>query len=204
MGQVWWAAFVLFGTAFISAMPLGFWPLVLVMISVLTLWYYSHLLPISGILGNLIVAAIGSGIIFLGSLVVNRPLAMLYPAGFLFCYALAKEIVWDAHDAIGDRSLGILTVANQWGDRAAFTLAWALLGSLLISIPIATQFLPMAHPWLFFATALAVLGTLGGALLHFQRNRTERAYRTFIRWERLSMALGVLALLATVPPVHGL
>jgi geranylgeranylglycerol-phosphate geranylgeranyltransferase len=198
--QAWWAALILFGCALISAIPLGIYPFILVLVGAIVLWNYSHLLPYSGILGNLAVATIGSALIFLGSLVANRPFAMLYPAWFLFFYALAKEIIWDIHDTEGDRTEGISTIANRWGDRIAFGMVWGLLGVLLGSIPIAFRLLPMAHPITFAVFSLAVVLTLGIALVRFQQQRSEVAYNQFIFWERISTLLGVLALLATAPP----
>jgi geranylgeranylglycerol-phosphate geranylgeranyltransferase len=67
----------------ITAIPLGLSALLLVAGCMVLLWSYSHLLIISGILGNWIVAA----------MVWDRPQAMLYPTGFLFCYILVKEII---------------------------------------------------------------------------------------------------------------
>jgi geranylgeranylglycerol-phosphate geranylgeranyltransferase len=198
--QAWWAALILFVCAVIAAIPLGMYPFILVFVGAIVLWNYSHLLPYSGILGNLVVATIGSALIFLGSLVADRPFAMFYPAWFLFCYALAKEIIWDIHDTEGDRAEGISTIANRWGDRTAFGIVWALLCILLMSIPIAFRLLPMTHPILFAVLSLTVLLTLGIALVRFQQQRSEVAYNQFIFWERISTLLGVLALLATAPP----
>jgi geranylgeranylglycerol-phosphate geranylgeranyltransferase len=199
--QVWWTAVVLFGIALTSTIPLGLYPFMVVATSVIVLWNYSHWLLYSGFVGNLVVATIGSALIFMASLVANRPFAMLYPVVFLFCYALAKELIWDVHDAEGDRSQGIITIANQWGDGMAFFIAWALLGGLLASIPVALLLLPMAHPWMFAGFALAVLLSLGVALANYQRRRDAIAYQQLIFWERLSMFFGVLALLATAPPM---
>jgi geranylgeranylglycerol-phosphate geranylgeranyltransferase len=193
--QAWWSATLLFSVAILAALPLGLPPLLLVVVSTVVLWNYSHLLLYSGIVGNLIVASISSGLILLGSLVADRPIAMLYPIGFLFCYALAKEIIWDIHDAPGDRSQGIATVANQWGDTTAFSLAWGLLLLLLGSIPIACTFLPMSYPWLFALFSSLTILCLGGAVLNYQRQRSDRAYQVLIGWERFSMVCGVLALL---------
>jgi 4-hydroxybenzoate polyprenyltransferase len=200
--QAWWAAIILFSGAILAALPLGFYPFLLVVVSTVVLWNYSHLLLYSGILGNLIVAAIISGLILLGSLVADRPFALLYPIGFLFCYALAKEIIWDIHDAEGDRSQEIVTIASHWGDSTAFSLAWGLLILLLCSIPIASSFQPMNHPLLFALFASLTILSLGAALIYYQRQRSDRAYQTLIRWERFSMVCGVFALLAiALPPL---
>jgi geranylgeranylglycerol-phosphate geranylgeranyltransferase len=199
--QAWWAAVILFGCALIAAALLGLYPFILVAISTVLLWNYSHLLTYSGIVGNVIVAAIVAALIFLGSLVAERPLAMLYPTWFLFCYALAKEIIWDVHDAKGDRTQGIITVANEWGDRAAFSIAWGLLGMLMGSIPIALRLLPMAHPLWFAVFSWVTLLSLGTALVRYQQQPSVSTYQKLVLWERLSVVFGVLALLATAPPL---
>jgi geranylgeranylglycerol-phosphate geranylgeranyltransferase len=124
---------------------------------------------------------------------------MLYPVWFLFCYIFAKEIIWDIHDAEGDRSQGISTIVNLWGDQVAFAIAWALLGILSGSVPIALYFLPMAHPWLFAVFSLALLLSLGVALARYQQQRNSDAYQGFIFWERLGMVCGIIALLGTAP-----
>lgn len=195
--QAWWAAVILFGCAAISTIPLGFSPFVLVAVSTVLLWNYSYFLAYNGIFGNAIVAATIAALIFLGSLVARRPFAMLYPMGFLFCYALAKEIIWDVHDAEGDRAQGIVTVANWWGDRMAFAIAWGLLGVLMGSIPVALRLLSMAHPILFATFSAIALLSLGMALAHYQQQRSESAYQRFNFWERLGTAFGVIALLGT-------
>ncbi|HEY9619056.1 MAG TPA: geranylgeranylglycerol-phosphate geranylgeranyltransferase [Crinalium sp.] len=199
LSQAWWVAVILFGCALIAAIPLGLYLFILVFSCVLLLWNYSHLLLYSGILGNLIVATIIAALILMGSAVADRPLAMLYPTGFLFCYALAKEIIWDIHDAAGDRSQGIVTIANQWGDRTAFVTAWSLLGLVLLSIPMAVYCLPMAHPWLFTLCSLALLLSLGTALIQYQQRRDDIAYKQLVFWERISMVCGILSLLAIAP-----
>ncbi|WP_250121342.1 geranylgeranylglycerol-phosphate geranylgeranyltransferase [Chroococcidiopsis sp. CCMEE 29] len=199
--QAWWAAVILFGCALSAAVPLGLYPFILVTASTVLLWNYSHLLTYSGIVGNVVVAAIVAALIFLGSLVADRPFAMLYPTWFLFCYALAKEIIWDVHDAEGDRSQGIVTVANRWGAPVAFSITWGLLGVLMGSIPVALHLLPMAHPLLFAVFSLVALLSLATALARYQQQPSAIAYQRLVLWERLSVVFGVLALLATAPPL---
>ncbi len=96
--QAYWAAVILFSCAIVAAVPLGVYALLLVAVTTVLLWHYSHLLAYSGILGNVVVAITVAALIFLGSLVADRPFAMIYPTGFLFCYSLAKEIIWDISD----------------------------------------------------------------------------------------------------------
>ena len=199
--QAWWTALMLFSCALISAICLGLYPLILVAVSTVLLWNYSHILTYSGILGNMIVAASIASVFFLGSLVAQRPWAMLYPICFLFFYILAKEIVWDVHDTEGDRTEGIVTIANRWGTRTAFLIAWGLLAILMVSIPIALLFLPMAHPFLFIIFSPIVLLSLGIALIRYQQQPSSKAYRGLIVWGRLGMVLGLIGMLGTAAPL---
>lgn len=195
----WWAAIVLFAAALIAAIPLGRYALLLVAMSSVVLWYYSHLLNYSGILGNIIVATTIALLIFLSSLVAGQPDAMRYPIAFLFCYALAREIIFDLHDAEGDRSQGVQTIANQWGSKTAFCITWSLLIGLLASLPIALQRLPMKHPMLFGGFSTILLLSLAIPLALYQRQESETAYDRLIFWERLGMLFGGLGLLGAAP-----
>ncbi|MDZ8050843.1 MAG: geranylgeranylglycerol-phosphate geranylgeranyltransferase [Aulosira sp. ZfuVER01] len=197
--QVWWAALILFIGAVVAAIPLGISCLILVIVSSILLWYYSHILLQSGVLANFIVSTITAAVILLGSLVVDRPLAMLYPICFLFFYTLAKEIIWDLHDTAGDRSQGIVTIPNTWGKETAFWIAWGLIGMLIVSIPIAILLLPMAHPLMFLVFSTAMMLIVAIALARYQQQSSVSAYEGFVFWERMAMLLGVIGLLGTAP-----
>lgn len=199
--QAWWSAVGMFTCAWLAAIPLGLYPFILVAVSTILLWNYSHILTYSGFLGNVIVAFSVSALIFLGSLVAGRPLSMLYPIGFLFCYVLAKEIIWDIHDAKGDRTQGIITIANRWGTRTAFSIVWVLVDMLLISIPIAFLLLPMAHPWLFIIFSSIVPLSFAIALNGYQQQPNLKTYQRLSVWGRIGMLLGVIGLLGTAPPM---
>ena len=54
--QVWWIAVSLFIYSLLATIPLGLLPLMLAAFSSLLLWFYSPLLTVSGILGNVVVA----------------------------------------------------------------------------------------------------------------------------------------------------
>lgn len=197
--QAWWTAVVLFCGALLAAIPLGFYPLMLVAVSTLLLWNYSSILNVSGILGNAVVATIVMALILLASLVVGRPLTMLYPSAFLFGYILAKEIVWDIHDAEGDRQRGVHTLANIWGPTPAFAIAWGLLVLLLISIPLAIAHLTMAHPMLFGFCSFIMLASFALALFRYQQVQTPATYTSLIVLGRFGMILGLMGLLGTAP-----
>lgn len=197
--QAKFAAVLSFSFALIAAIPLGKSAFGLVMVSILPLWNYSHILRYSGILGNLVVATMIALLILLGSIVAGRPLAMLYPMGFLFCYALARELIWDVHDAEGDRRQGIVTIANYWGTAAAFLLAWGLLGLLMGSIPIAL-WLPMTHAGWFVTFTVLMLFCFCIPLKFYQQQQSETRYQQLVLWERLGLLLGIVGLLGTAPP----
>lgn len=199
--QARWTAIILFASALVATIPLGIYPIILVAVSIVLLWNYSHLLLYNGILGNFIVALVVSNLIFLGSLVAEKPFAMLYATGFLFCYTLAKEVLWDVHDAEGDRSQNIITIPNRWGDKTAFFVVWGLIALLIVSMPIALLWLPMAHPLIFIGFSSAMLLCLGLAIAHYQQQQTDDAYKQLVVWERVSMLLGIVGLFGTAPPI---
>lgn len=124
---------------------------------------------------------------------------MLYCIVFLFCYILAKEIVWDIHDVEGDRKRGVSTIANVWGAKSAFCIAWVLLALLLISIPIAILNLSMVHPLLFCFCSSIMLANFALALFRYQRAQTPLTYTSLIVLGRLGMVLGLIGLLGTSP-----
>jgi geranylgeranylglycerol-phosphate geranylgeranyltransferase len=196
------AAVLAFICALIAAIPLGPYSFGLVGASTLLLWNYSHLLNVSGILGNLVVAIVIALLILLGSIVAGSPWAMLYPMGFLFVYALARELIWDVHDAEGDRQRGIVTIANHWGLPIAFRITWGLLGLLIGSIPLALL-LPMSHAGWFVTFTLFMLLCFAIPLKIYQRQQDEVNYQRLVGWERLGLLLGILGLLGTIAPTVG-
>jgi geranylgeranylglycerol-phosphate geranylgeranyltransferase len=183
----------------LAAVPLGSTAIALVTANSVLLWNYSHLLKYSGILGNVVVATVIALLIFMGSVVAGKPFAMLYPIGFLFCYALARELVWDIHDVEGDRTQGIVTVANHWGDRIAFQMVWILIAMLVVSMPIALILLPMVHTIGFTFFTLTMLAMFGAMLVPYQQRGSDRSYENLIFWERIGLLFGVLGLLGTAP-----
>ena len=198
--QAFRSAVGLFSCALLAAIPLGLYPFIVVAVSTILLWNYSHILTYSGILGNAIVAASVAALIFLGSLVAGKPIGMLYPICFLFCYILAKEIIWDIHDVEGDRTQDIVTIANRWKPQTAFAIAWGLLGILIISIPIAFWSLPMSHPYLFLIFSPIVPLSIGIPLIRYQQQSSLKAYKRLSRWGRIGMLLGIIGLLGAATP----
>ncbi|NET35680.1 MAG: hypothetical protein F6K19_27255 [Cyanothece sp. SIO1E1] len=71
---------------------------------------------------------------------------------------------------------------------------------LIASLPMVLLLLPMTHPRFFTIFSLAMLLSLGAALMRYQRQRSVKAYEGFIFWERLGMLSGVIGLLGTAPP----
>lgn len=195
--HAWWLAIALFAVAVLAAIPLGMNVLTLVVVSAVLLWYYSNLLNYSGILGNVLVATIIALLLLLSSFVANRPFALLYPTGLLFCYALAREILLDVHDAEGDRIQDVRTIANTWGKKTAFKSIWILLAAMLASLPIAALLGLISHPLWFIGCVLIMLLDFTVVMVRYQRQQTEKNYEQLVFWERLGMIFGVMGLLGS-------
>lgn len=194
-------ASILFSTALFLALPLGTYSFLMVMVSTLLLWYYSPLLRYSGILGNVLVALLVSDLLLFSALVASQLSAVFYPMFFLFCFTLAKEIVWDVHDIVGDCNSGVVTLASLYGDRTAFRVVWSLLSLLFLSVPMAVGWLPMRYPAWFVVGSLTLLSSFSVALARYQSQRSRHTYTALIFWTRVGLLLSLTGLIGAMPPV---
>lgn len=95
---------------------------------------YSPFLKPQPVLGNAVVAVVGSMPLLYGAGAVGDWHAGLVPFGIASLLHLAREIVKDLEDVPGDRAAGRRTIPIVWGRRAGF-LAAAL--ALVAFVPVA-------------------------------------------------------------------
>jgi 4-hydroxybenzoate polyprenyltransferase len=130
---------------------------------------YSPLLKRRGVPGNVAVAVVGGLPLFFGALAVGGPGAGLVPwvlAGWLH---LARELVKDLEDEVGDRAAGRQTLPVRLG----------LIGATRFAALVCAAFLPLAlilplvagYGGMYFGVAGAALVTLLVAVRALQRQR---------------------------------
>jgi 4-hydroxybenzoate polyprenyltransferase len=84
---------------------------------------YSRWLKGTVLLGNAVVAALGSMPILLGGLITGAPLVRVTSAqGLLLAYMFSYEILKSLRDASGDAAVGYRTVATRWNLRRGLTV----------------------------------------------------------------------------------
>jgi len=119
-------------TGFVVEFRLG---LVAVIVATL-LWQYNKVLKRTYFRGNLAVALCGGAAFIYGGLAVDKISASVIPALFAFLIHLAREIVKDVDDVVGDRAAGSKTIPIISGERVALILASTILIILALSTPL--------------------------------------------------------------------
>jgi geranylgeranylglycerol-phosphate geranylgeranyltransferase len=110
--------------------------------AVVLLYVYSRRLKRMPVIGNLVVSIVVAAALLYGALAVGEiTMAVLVGASFAFLVTLAREIVKDLEDLVGDRSVGARTLAVTAGAGAAGALAIGLMVLTLLLTPL---------PFLFF------------------------------------------------------
>ena len=119
------------------------WQVVIAIAVLVVMLSYSPWLKRYGPAGNLAVATVAGLPPFYGALAVGRPTAGLVPLALAAWIHLAREVVKDLQDEVGDRALGRRTLPIRVGRAAAVRAArWACVGfvPLSVALPLAAGF----------------------------------------------------------------
>lgn len=105
---------------------------IIVLFSILLLYFYSAYLKKIPLIGNISVAVL-TGLAFIyGGFVVENPMAAVIPATFAFFINLIREIVKDIQDIEGDKKQNILTFPIIAGIKSAKNLTVGLIIILIV------------------------------------------------------------------------
>jgi geranylgeranylglycerol-phosphate geranylgeranyltransferase len=116
------------------AISLGFLPLLLVLVALGLLFFYSSYLKRT-ILANIIVAIITGLSFILGGMVVKNSWC-IFPFFFSLLIHMPREIIKDVIDIEGDKSQSVVSLPIRFGREKSFTISAFLLGLLCIVLPI--------------------------------------------------------------------
>lgn len=145
---------------------------------------YSRWLKGTVLLGNAVVAVLGSVPILLGGLVTGAPLARVASAqAMLFTYMFGYEILKSLRDAPGDVAAGYRTVATRWSVRRGMSL-WLATVAAFIALTVACGFV-FALGW---AYQVLMMGAVDGTLVVL-------ALRMWTRRMTIAQAVTVCALI---------
>lgn len=126
---------------------------------VLGLFVYSSYLKSTVLWGNLTVSLLAAAAFPFGALAAGSIGRSWLPAAFAFLFHLAREIIKDVEDAVGDRRRGVATLALFLGPKGAAGVATALF-VLLMGVTLA--------PWalnLYGLPYLIVIAVLDALLI---------------------------------------
>lgn len=174
------------------SVPLGFGNILIALVWVAGLYYYSKELKGMILVGNVAVA-FTTGLAFpFGALIAGRPILGIYPGIFAFLANLARELVKDVEDVNGDATANRETLPVVHGAGAGLLAATIVLGVLVL-----LTFLPVIVGLYNFTYLLFVLIVdlgIGFVGLSFWYDATHSNLRRLSLILKACMVLGLFAI----------
>ncbi|KZX15832.1 protoheme IX farnesyltransferase [Methanobrevibacter cuticularis] len=114
----------------------SYWPFIIVVFNSIVMYYYAYSLKSSVLTGNISVAFLTASCFIFGGSIIGLFEISFYLAFFAFFMTLAREIVKDMEDYIGDKQEGAKTLPIKYGMKISSILAalFILLASCLSPI----------------------------------------------------------------------
>ncbi len=135
-----WAEYiVLVAAAVIVAILLPRWAVVWIVAWIVLLHLYSASLKRMYLAGNALVAAVAASGFLMGAYAGRDAGAGVLPAAYTFLFVMGREIVKDADDVEGDRTLGAATFPIVSGTRRALVAAAAIFAFLCLTLPLPSE-----------------------------------------------------------------
>jgi 4-hydroxybenzoate polyprenyltransferase len=177
--------------------------LLLQLICIVLLWFYSTRFKRQYVIGNVVVALLTALTIFtliiyepaLHSPSLSRAVLVVY-AWFAFMLTWMREIFKDMEDYLGDSAEGCVTMPIRKGLRFAARFTLALSAFPLAVVALSALLLYIWHYYLlatYIALMLAV--PLIAWMIAFPRRHNTGHYHAASRWLKLIMVAGVCSLL---------
>ena len=132
--------------------------LLIVVLSISLLYFYSARLKRTVLIGNVVIGSMTGMAFIYGGVVVGRIERAVVPAIFAFFVNLARELLKDIEDMEGDRKEHAITLPIKYGVLPALVLATISLGVLLGTTILAVLF-ALYHPvfsYIVFAADLLI------------------------------------------------
>ena len=168
--------------------------LLIVIISIVLLFFYSAQLKGTILVGNIVVGLMTGMAFIYGGIVVGGVNRAIMPAIFAFLANLARELIKDVEDIEGDRAQNIITLAIKYGTRPALALATAslvfLIGSTFIAAYLAVYHLVFLYSLL--AADFLMLGVIG----MIWRDSSTARMRLVSNILKICMVIGLLSIIA--------
>ncbi|MBN8704620.1 MAG: geranylgeranylglycerol-phosphate geranylgeranyltransferase [Bacteroidetes bacterium] len=133
----------LYGGLIISSLLIGFFFLskesnLIILLTHLSLFFYSRLLKRLPLYGNLLISFLMGLAFIYGSVLLGNPIAGLVPAGFAFLFTFARELVKDLEDIEGDQTAQMKTFPVVYGIQSAKHLSISVICMSVMLLPVPT------------------------------------------------------------------
>jgi geranylgeranylglycerol-phosphate geranylgeranyltransferase len=182
------------GLGLAVAAVVDWWAVGLAWSAVVLLVVYSVALKRSPLAGNIVVGALSAGPLLGGGIAAGATRYAAAPMVLVFLFSVAREVVKDMEDAVGDARAGARTAPVVWGARRAAALA-AAFGAAGVAFSV----LPYGAGWpgfglLYLLVVLAGVDTVCVvALLRLWRDPRPTVAGASQRWMKASMFAGLVA-----------
>ncbi len=182
------------GTAggLIAGMLLSAWHGAMALTAALLLYVYNTRLKGAVVFGNLIIAGLIALVFVYGGLAVGAVAPVLPAAVFAFLTTLAREIIKDVEDVVGDERAGKRTLPLAYGPETAVHVATLVIAFTLVLTPLPFLLIGYSGLYLLFVlgTDVVLLRVLWVLQKRPCRQHAGRA-GSLMKW---AMTIGLLAL----------
>jgi geranylgeranylglycerol-phosphate geranylgeranyltransferase len=168
--------------------------LLIVVLSIVLLYFYSARLKRTVLLGNIVIGLMTGMAFMYGGVVVGRMERAVVPALFAFLVNLARELLKDVEDLEGDRREHAVTLPIKYGVIPTLVLATASL-LLLIGATIAAAIFELYRSAFLYVVVVAdFLICISIAMMWHDRSLTVlRRASTILK---MSMVIGLISIIA--------
>ncbi len=184
---------VLNGLGCLLGLYLSRWVLLIDIVSLSLLWYYSANLKRLPLIGNVVISLLTAlSLLVLAVYYHQHESLLLVYAAFSFGMTLIREIVKDMEDIRGDARFGRQTLPIIWGIRRTKLVLYGLLISFSVLLLVFADLLQNLNLSRIFLILLVPIAYL---LVQLARADSRRAYSQLSSLCKLIMLLGVLSMM---------
>ena len=168
--------------------------LMIAVLSIALLYFYSARLKRTVLIGNVVIGLMTGMAFIYGGVVVGRVERAVVPAIFAFFVNLARELLKDVEDMEGDRKENAVTLPVKYGVIPALVLATASL-LLLIGTTIAVSIFALYNSMFLFIVLVADILTCV-SILFMWRDHSSAAIRHVSTMLKIIIIIGLISIIA--------
>jgi geranylgeranylglycerol-phosphate geranylgeranyltransferase len=168
--------------------------LLIVVLSIALLYFYSALLKRTVLIGNVVIGLMTGMAFIYGGVVVGRVDRAVVPALFAFLVNLSRELLKDVEDLEGDRKEHAVTMPIKYGVKPTLVLATASLLVLIGATIAVAIFVLYQSAFLYIVLVADCLMCVSIVLMW--RDHSLTVIRRVSKILKLSMIVGLLSIIA--------